>query len=248
MHLLKAILSQAIALLLVMLLSQRGILPFTPPKDLLVLATLQGVTAALLATLMGSAAWWRLIHLTFAPMLVMMLSLQLPSWIYLLAFIVLVLVFWNSLRGQVPLFLSNRQTVQYLADWLRRDAPLKVLDLGSGTGSFSRTLAQLRPDWHIVGIEDAPAPYWLSRQLGRHCKNLDLQNGDFWQHDLRPYDVVYAFLSPVPMPALWGKACSEMRSGTLLVSNSFPIPAERAETILEVGDRRNTQLYCYLIP
>ncbi len=244
MHIFKAVISQAGALLLLALLYQRGALPPSP----LVIATIQGAAAAVLSILLRSAAWWRVIHLTFAPALVMTLSLHLPSWIYLLAFIVLLLVYWNSLRGQVPLFLSNRQTVQHLANWLPQDQPLKVVDLGSGTGSFSRALAELRPDWQIVGIENAPGPYWLSRQLGRRHKNLALLNGDFWQHDLRPYDVVYAFLSPVPMPALWGKACSEMRSGTKLISNSFPIPAEQADTVLEVADRRHTQLYCYTIP
>lgn len=243
-HILKALFSQAIALLLVLQLSQRGALPAQP----LILATAQGIAAALLATLLRSAPWWRVIHLTFAPALVMMLSFHLPSWLYLLAFTLLLLVYWNSLRGQVPLYLSNQRTVQCLADWLPQDNPLKVLDVGSGTGSFARVLAQLRPHWQIVGIENAPAPYWLSCLLGRRLRNLHLKRDDFWQHDLGDYDVVYAFLSPVPMPALWGKACSEMRSGALLVSNSFVILGQNADAQLDVQDRRGTQLYCYRIP
>jgi hypothetical protein len=41
---------------------------------------------------------------------------------------------------------------------------------------------------------------------------------------LSDYDVVFAFLSPAAMPALWRKASAEMRPGTLLLSYEFSIP------------------------
>ena len=80
------------------------------------------------------------------------------------------------------------------------------------------------PDWLITGIEAAPAPFAFSRWRGRFTHNLSLLRADFWQHPLAGYDVVYAFLSPVPMPELWAKARREMAPGSLLISNSFAIP------------------------
>jgi hypothetical protein len=69
--------------------------------------------------------------------------------------------------------------------------------------------------------------------------------GDFWHHPLGPYDMVYAFLSPLPMPRLWEKAKAEMRPGSLLVSNSFPVPDVEPQRVIEIADRRGTRLYCY---
>ncbi len=60
--------------------------------------------------------------------------------------------------------------------------------------------------------------------------------------------MVYAFLSPVPMSALWAKAVREMRPGCWLISNSFEISRATPANIVSVGDRRNTHLYCYRIP
>ena len=73
-------------------------------------------------------------------------------------------------------------------------------------------------------------------------KNCHLRWGDFWKTDLSEFDVVYAFLSPVPMPALWEKARLEMRKGSLLVSNSFIVPNVKPKRVVEVGDRRKTRL------
>jgi hypothetical protein len=38
-----------------------------------------------------------------------------------------------------------------------------------------------------------------------------------------------------------------MRPGALLVSNSFPIPEATPQQVIEVPDRRRTQLYCYAL-
>lgn len=248
MHAIKALLAQGLATLVIFLLMHIGVLPSGLEIPVSGLALLQGATASSIAHLLGCARWWLLIHLLFAPVLVIALWLNLPHWIYLGGFILLLLVYWNSFRTQVPLFLSNQQTVEQCVAWLPNDKPLRVLDMGSGTGSFARTLALLRPAWQVVGIENAPIPFWLSRWLGRNQANLQLLRGDFWQHGVAHYDIVYAFLSPVPMPALWEKLRHEMRPNTLLISNSFIVPGAVPEMVLEVRDRRQTQLYCYRVP
>jgi hypothetical protein len=56
---------------------------------------------------------------------------------------------------------------------------------------------------------------------------------------------VYAFLSPVPMAEVWRKATEELRPGSLLVSNSFPVEGVTPDAVIEVPDRRRTRLYLY---
>ncbi|MDB5816213.1 MAG: methyltransferase type 12 [Rhodocyclales bacterium] len=242
---LKALVAQLGALALLFMIGHSGGLPFDHP---LALAALQGAIAAFFAAGLRSARWWILIHLAFMPCIVLAAGGGLPPWVYLVAFAGLTLVYWSSFRTQVPLFLSNPLTVHRLAAWLPDEAPLAVLDVGSGTGSLVQRLARLRPDWQIHGIETAPAPYWLSRRLCRKLPNAYLVRGDFWQSSLTEFDVVYAFLSPVPMSALWAKAMREMKPGSWLISNSFEIARATPSSVVNVGDRRNTCLYCYRIP
>lgn len=206
----------------------------------------QGVIAAATAVALRSARWWLGIHLAFAPALLAASKLQIaPGW-YLGAFLALALIYWTSFRTQVPLYLSNGRTADAVLGLMASDRPVTLIDLGSGSGGLLRRLAQARPDSRCVGIETAPLPLLLSRCLKRPA-NLDLRWGDFWAEPLDGYDLVYAFLSPVPMARLWDKALREMRPGSLLVSNSFAVPGITPTKIIEVADRRHTQLYCYLM-
>ncbi|MDP5238288.1 class I SAM-dependent methyltransferase [Uliginosibacterium sp. 31-16] len=241
----KALAAQTAGLILVYALSRNGILP---NMALVWLACLQGALAAIVSMLLLAPCWWGAIHLAFMPAIILASLLQQPVAVYVCGFFLLLLTYWTSFRTQVPLFLSNHVTVHRLAAWLSDNKPQKVLDVGSGTGSFALRLARLRPDWSVTGIESAPAPYALSRWLGRQTPNLCLLRADFWEHSLSGYDVVYAFLSPVPMPALWAKALREMRPGSLLISNSFTIENARDVEILRIDDRRATHLFVYRIP
>lgn len=216
-----------------------------PPGHPWWLAFGQGAVAALVAHLLGSARWWLAIHLAFTPLLLAAAHLGLaPAW-YLAAFAALLLFFWSTFRTQVPLYLTNRATVAAIAKLVPEDQPWRILDLGSGTGSLVRPLAAQRPRTHCVGLEAAPAPIWIGRLLGRRLANLSQRREDFWRHDWRGYDLIYAFLSPVPMARVGEKAAAELAPGALLVSNSFPIPDLTPAFVLDLDDRRRTRLYVY---
>lgn len=245
MPVLKALAAQAFALLTTLAIARSGLLP---PLDLLVLACLQGCLAAFMSAWLRAARWWLPIHLGFLPAVVVASGAALPPWVYLAGFLVLWLIFWTSFRTQVPLFLSNRITVHRLAHWLPDAGRLRAVDLGSGTGSFIAHLARLRPDWQVEGVESAPLPFLLSRWRTRKQANAVALRGDLWSHPLGDADIVYAFLSPVPMADLWRKARREMKPGSWLISNSFEVPAMDATEVIRVGDRRDTHLYCYRIP
>ena len=78
---------------------------------------------------------------------------------------------------------------------------------------------------------------WLRALMNRSRYRMSRQ--DLWQCDLAAHDIVYAFLSPVPMAALWRKAVAEMRPGTLFVSNTFAVPGVAPDEIVEgAGGRR----------
>jgi len=210
----------------------------------LILALLQGAVAAMLSLRQRMPPWWVPIHLVFLPLVVVVRQAEIaPGW-FLAGFVLLFLVFWRTDKSRVPLYLSNAQTAAALARLLPR-APCRVLDVGCGDGGLLRRLAQARPDCEFVGIEHAPLPWLLARLRCLGLPNARVRHGDFWREPLAGYDLVYAFLSPAPMPRLWIKASGEMGADARLVSNSFAVPDVEADQVIEVRDRRATRLYLY---
>jgi SAM-dependent methyltransferase len=210
----------------------------------LLLAMFQGGVATMIAMRQGAPRWWLPIHLGFAPLLVLVHGLDIaPGW-FLVAFMLLLLVFWRTDASRVPLYLSNRKTAEALLGLLP-PTPCAVIDLGCGDGGLLARLARARPDCRFAGIEHAPLPWFNARLRCAGLPNVDVRRGDFWPVSLAGYDVVYAFLSPAPMPRLWEKARNEMAPGSLLVSNSFAVPGIEAEREVAVPDHRATRLLCY---
>ncbi len=207
-----------------------------------------GSVALAFATMARQAWWWRVIHAIFLPMVWLVHSLAIdPGW-FLLAFILLLLIYRGALSGQVPLYLTNKETVAALDELLGETESAHFIDLGAGIGSTVRPLAERWPERSFAGVENAPATWLGGRLLSLGQANLDWRWGDFWETSLAEFDMVYAFLSPVPMAELWEKACLEMRPGSLFVSNSFPVPGISPERIIEVDSTPHRELYCYRLP
>lgn len=203
---------------------------------------LQAVVAALLSRLAGMARWWTWIHLLFPPAAAAMHALRLPPLLFLIAFAALLVLYWSSFRTQVPYYPSRRSAWEAVLGLLpppRAGTSPVVIDIGSGFGGMSLHIAAARPDARVEGIELAPLPWFVSvlraRLAGSHAC---FSRGDYERLDLGRYDLVFAYLSPAAMPALWVKACREMRTGSLLVSHEFPIPGQQPWQVLPTGQGR----------
>jgi len=204
-----------------------------------------GGVALVFATLSRQPWWWRVIHAGFMPLVWLTQTLAIePGW-FLLAFILLMLVYRGALSGQVPLYLSNRQTVARLAELLAERGPCRFLDLGAGLGSTTVPLADFLPDSRFTGVENAPLTWLVGRFFCLGRPNIDWRWADMWQTDLAEHDVVYAFLSPAPMADLWKKVEAEMQPGSLFVSNNFPVPGVVPSQVIEVACTPPRPLYCY---
>ena len=222
-----------------------GFTDFSPP--LIGKLALQGLLAAALSHFSGLAPWWIPIQLALPVSIAAALAWRLPAWVFLAVFLVLVGVFWNSARSGVPLYLSNRKTKQALANLLPVKNEFKFADLGCGFAGPVLALSRARPEGLFTGVETAPllfAAAWLRRRL-LGIPNADILFADYRELDLGPFDFVYCFLSPVPMPDLYEKARREMRPGSVLISNSFVVPGQPADEILEVEDGRKTRLHLW---
>lgn len=213
------------------------------PGGVFVVMVAQSVLAAAIGRGFGLASWWTVLNAAF-PLLVsgaIEVSID-PRW-YLGAFLSMAAVYWSTFRTQVPLFLSNQRAIHALAEVLPVGRPVRLLDVGCGTGTVLAGLANLRPADRLEGVEIAPLPYGIASLRARWSRGrFTVSRHDLWSESLAPYDVVYAFLSPVPMPALWRKVCAEMRPGTLFISNTFDVPGVAPDRVITLGDGRRALL------
>lgn len=246
---LAALFSQTAATLVTLALVAPVLAAFEVEAPLLADALIQGGIAAFLGSRLGLASWWLPINLLFSPALVSTLSFGVaPSW-FLAAFVLLFLVYWSVFRSQVPLYLSSRKAWAAVAGLLPGKAGVRFLDLGAGLGGMLSYLDAQHPDGNFSGMEIAPLPFALGWTRKKATGgNYFLQWGDFWPRSLADQDVVYAYLSPVPMARLWRKVCEEMPSGSRFISNTFPVPGAEPESVVELDDFHHSRLYVYRVP
>lgn len=194
--------------------------------------------AVVLAWYWHDGRWWRVIHAVFWPAVLLALQLELaPGW-YLLAFGVSWLVFGSGAANRVPLYFSNRKALAVLEKQLPTGA--RLLDIGAGSGTVLAWLAKRRPDLLLTGIEYAWLP-WLIGRL-RLPRRVNWLRGDYREISFAGFDASYAFLSPVPMTALWQKARDEMPAGALFLSNTFEVPGVAPDEVIELGDWKGGKL------
>lgn len=215
--------------------------------DTPVLLLLQSSLAVALSWRMGMPIWWLAIQGIFVPAIFTVSALAIhPVW-FLGAFVLLALIYGRTDSTQVPLYLSRPRVWNAILKQLPNKRGIRVLDLGSGLGGLVQYIAQARPDSHVSGIEAAPLPAWISKLRMMRARNAAIEWADFWHTDLSAYDVVCAYLSPVPMPDLWQKVQHEMRPGTLFISYRFAIPGVAPTQLVQLKDLGQTKLYVWRV-
>lgn len=211
----------------------------------LIVAVLQGVFAALLTRWRGLAMWWLPIQCLFPLALLGADALAIPSWLFLVVFIVMLAVFWSTFRTQVPYWASGQRVWTAVAANLPQGRPVHAIDIGSGLGGLVLDLARHRPESLFTGIELAPLPWLASWVRGKlTTSRVEFLRGDYEQLHFSDYDVVFCYLSPAAMPNLWAKCVAEMKTGSKLMSYEFVI-AERQPNLVIPITQSGVSLYIW---
>lgn len=209
-------------------------------------ALLQGMVAAGLSRIGQQPVWWQPLHGLFFPAIWATLHLPVsPVW-YLLVFVALASVYWSTFRTRVPLYLSDRRAWQSVERWLPTGQAFRFIDLGSGLGGVPLYLAPRFPSGEFFGTEVAPVPWLISRVRAwlRRTPVMFLRR-DYNRLNLVEFDVVFAFLSPAAMPALWQKAQAEMRQGSRFISLSFTAEGRPPDGEIALADGARHRLYLW---
>ena len=235
----RALAAQGVAMLLAVAVVSRWPGRF----DVAMVLWAAGIVAAGIGRCWGLAWWWAPMQLAIPWAVVSEMTVARSAWWYGGALVGSLLLFGGGVSTRVPLYNSNHAAWTTLLSLLPDRPAVRFVDLGAGLAGPLRFLAAQRPDAFFVGVEASPLVWalaWLrTLPVRRNCR---VRWGNLWSEDLREADVVYAFLSPVPMPALWQKARAEMRPGSLLVSNTFAIPDAPPPRRIELSGRADACL------
>lgn len=192
---------------------------------LIYVVMMQAIIAMQLSRWCEQAQWWRYIHAAFPLAIGLMSQLHVPNGVYLAGFIVTLSLYWTAFRTQVPFYPSRPAVWQDVAKWIPEDKPIRMIDIGSGLGDLVMHIAKHRPKSQLLGIEIAPMPWAISALRAKWRRSsAQFKLGDYRELDFSQYDVIFAYLSPAAMLALWEKANREMQAGSLLMSYEFEIP------------------------
>jgi SAM-dependent methyltransferase len=237
------------AVVLVLLAATLAWLVYAPALQPLPWSLLQAGIVLLLARGFRLPVVLAILSACFLPLLMLALWLSLPVWVYALGGLLTFSLARNALFERVPLYLSSTEACQVLAQWL--PAGSRVLDAGSGDGKAVLALARLRPDVEVTGLENAYLPYLLAKArfvLAGSPANARLCYGSFWQAKWGDYDVVYAFLSPEPMPRLWQAFLRAGARHAVLISNTFAIPGIPPSESLPLSGPLQRELFIWRHP
>ncbi|MBX7145314.1 MAG: class I SAM-dependent methyltransferase [Oligoflexia bacterium] len=211
----------------------------------LLLSIVHGASAGCVAGFLRLSPTWVVVNMAMWPAAWLYKHAALPNQALLWLVLVLLLIYVPTYWTRVPFYPSSRRMYEAILEFLPQDQPFKFIDLGCGYGALVCYLAKQRPLGIFVGAELAPLPAliaWLrSRSYG---SRVQITWGNFWKLPLSDYQVVYAFLAPDPMPQIEEKCAHEMKSGSTLLINSFPL-SRPAQQQIDVPDERNCVLYYY---
>ena len=237
---LRALLAQALAFAALVALARLGL-----RFPALVWVLLQAVLAVFLARGLDLNPRWIIMQAALPFLVRALWGAPVPAWLYLGLFLALALVFGGGLLSRVPLYHASQDAWEQLEGLLPDRSGLRFVDLGCGFGGPVAHLAKVRPAATFHGVE-ASLFTWLVAWL--RClprPNAHIRLGSLWRTDLTGFDVVYAFLSPVPMPALWAKARREMTPGSRFISHSFDVPGEAPQRVIPVKGREGARLLVF---
>jgi hypothetical protein len=170
-------------------------------------------------------------------------------FIFLLVACLMVVMYLNIFYFvflKVPTLSTSKKTAEKILQNIDLGDKKKFYDLGSGSGRLVSYLAEKYPDLECIGVE-----YNITAYCNAKIRNIFLKNKviflrkDFFKTNLGDADVIYAYLYPPVMERLEAKFARELRKGTLVILNSFPLKSKKPKTVLSGKSGALDTLYIY---
>lgn len=199
-----------------------GLATLVSPLPAWLLACFGGVLASVWVR-----RWWRRLAIALGfPLSCLLLwgpgaMVAISPWAWLVALLVLCLVYPLNAWRDAPLFPTPRDALQGLPAQMRLPEGAAILDAGCGLGDGLMALRQAYPGARLHGLEWSWPLRWL---CALRCPWARVRRGDIWLSDWSGYQMVYLFQRPESMGRAAVKAATEMAEGAWLVSLDFALP------------------------
>lgn len=155
-------------------------------------------------------------------------------FILLIAIAVFLIFFlYNTIKARgVPFVRSVNEIEALLLENIEIKKGQKFVDLGCGDGKILSAVSKEFQGIKAVGYETSRYPFRRAQQkIKQGSWNYAVIKQNFFKADLSDVDVVYCYLMPHLMGAVWKKLCQECKPGTLFYSNAFEIADIEAEKV-----------------
>lgn len=154
------------------------------------------------------------------------------SWISMLvvillggALIGLLVVELLQTRKRAPFIPSSFKSIHLMLERIPLPSSGLVIDLGAGDGRFLRQVKATYPQLQVVGYEIS-----LVALLVAHIWNsfstypVPIVHQNFLTADLSKANVIFCFLLNKELSVLEHKLLTELKPGTMVISNTFSFP------------------------
>lgn len=101
--------------------------------------------------------------------------------------------------------------------------PLKVTDLGCGSGALLIPLAKEFPEHEFIGLEWDAVPLTMGKIKGRGLKNLKFVQGDYMKTSHADMDLIMCYVLKVTGEPLGKKLAEEIKPTCVVISEMFPL-------------------------
>ncbi len=174
--------------------------------------------------------------------------MHLSGWLVLLGASLVVLgVLWLVIPMVfgLPWIPTRRPRIRRALELAGLRAGEVLFDLGAGDGRVL-TLAARDFGARAVGVEISPlhcAVAWMRARLGGVGDRVQIRLGDYHKADLRPADVVFAYLTGREAPRLGPILQAQLRPGARVVTVAFDFAGWRP-----VAFDRQDLIFLYVMP
>ena len=144
---------------------------------------------------------------------------------------------------------SSQRAIKQVLKFVVPPRPGPIVELGAAWGSLAIPLARAFPDRRILAYELSTIPwlFLLIRVRASGLTNIDVVRRDFFRDDLGQAAAVVCYLYPGGMVRLSTKLKSELKQGTVIVSNTFSLPGWVPEVEAELRDIYGTKIYRFVM-